>query len=164
MTAWINPGDRGPPSVLDVGRGPRDGPRRGDAPEERGDDVGEPLRDQLHVGTVTPSGHPVRDDRAEQGLDPAEQRDRQRRGDQSGSIPSRHRGKAGRRSVEGTAPNRSPIVSTGRSNSRTTTVAATRATSEPGTRRSTRGQSAMIATVPTVTPSAAGFERAECRA
>ena len=53
-----------------------------DAAEQRRRDVGDALRDQLHVGAVPPADHAVGDDRGEQRLDRAEQRDRERRADQ----------------------------------------------------------------------------------
>ena len=54
-------------------------PVAANAAEERRDDVADALRDQLGVGVVPRAGHAVGDDRAEQRLDRAEHRDRERR-------------------------------------------------------------------------------------
>ncbi len=71
-------------------------------------------------------------------------------------------GKCGIGRLDGTAPKRSPIVSTGIPNNCTAAVVATIATSEPGTRGKMRGQIATSAVVPRPIAIAASWTSPRC--
>ncbi len=50
---------RCPPAVIDVGHRTGNGSGGGDTTEERGDDIGSALCDQLHIGVVLLSCRPI---------------------------------------------------------------------------------------------------------
>ena len=58
-------------AIADVGGGARDGAGGGEAAEQRRDDVGRALADELLVRIVTRAGHAVGDHRGEQRFDGA---------------------------------------------------------------------------------------------
>ena len=70
----------------DVGGGAGDGAGGGKSAEERGDNVGDALRNQFHVGIVSVAAHAVGDDGGHQGFDGAEQRDGDGRGEQGAHM------------------------------------------------------------------------------
>ena len=74
--------DRGAAAGTDVGRRPRDRARRRNAAEERRDDIGDALRHELLVGVVAVVDLRIGDARGQQGLDRAQECDRDRRRDE----------------------------------------------------------------------------------
>ena len=76
-------------AVLDVRRRARDRARGRYAAEERRRDVGDALRDELHVRTMAASDHPVGHDGREQRLDGRQHRDREGRPDQRRHLSHR---------------------------------------------------------------------------
>ena len=69
--------DRSESAGADVGGGTSDGARGRNAAEERRANVGDSLRDQLHVGVVVIAAHAVGDHGGEQAFNGGEQRDRE---------------------------------------------------------------------------------------
>ena len=57
-----------------VGRSPRDGSGHAEPTEQTRGDVGDPLSNQLTIGSMTASGHAVRDDGGQDGLNGSQQR------------------------------------------------------------------------------------------
>ena len=72
-------GQRAARAGADIGRGARDRAGDADAAEQRGGDVGDALRHQLHVVAMLAAGHAVGDLGRQQALDAAEQREGERR-------------------------------------------------------------------------------------
>ena len=70
-------GNRRPCAGTDISRGPRNGSRGGDAAKERGCQIGDALRDQLHIGIMPVAGHAVGHDGRQQAFHRRQQRDRQ---------------------------------------------------------------------------------------
>ena len=96
-----------------IGRRARDGAGDADAAEQRRGNVGNTLRHQLGVRAVTAAGHAVGDDRRQQTLDAAEQREGERRRQHLHALcRSDNAGKCGIGSVSGMPPKRLPMVST----------------------------------------------------
>ena len=75
-------GERAGAAVAHVRRGAGDRAGRREAAEQRRDDVGDALPDQLLIGVVARARHAVGDDGRQQRLDRAEHRDGERRPDQ----------------------------------------------------------------------------------
>ena len=80
-----------------VGAGARDRAGRAEAAEERHREIGDALRHELLVGIVAVVDHRVRDSRREQGLDRAEQRNRESGEDEVAQCRERHLGPGERR-------------------------------------------------------------------
>ena len=83
-------GERTRAAVAHVRRSPCDRAGRGEAAEQRRDDVRDALPDQLLIGVVTRARHAVGDHGRQQRLDRAEHRDRERRTDQLDDSRGRH--------------------------------------------------------------------------
>ena len=145
----------------DVGRGARDRSGDADTAKQGGSDIGDALRDQLHVVAVLASGHAVGDLRREQALDPAEQREGQRgRQDLEEKRSARATADAAsRQAMRRCRRNGVPIVSTGKPKQpeprprRTTT-----AISMPGQAGRQRRSKKIKAAEPTPTASAAEID------
>ena len=101
-------------SGANVGRGARDGSRRGQASKHRRNNVGHTLPDQLDVGIVMVIAHAVGNHRRHERLNRAQHRHRERRA-RAVRAPGSHASggitKCGR--PLGIPPKRVPIVSTG---------------------------------------------------
>ena len=108
--------------------------------------------------------HAVRHDGAEQRLDRAEQRDGERRADQPGQVARMERRQVRPGQPEWIAPNRLPIVATGRRSSAAAAVPPTTTTSGPGTRRLTCGHTISVAIDAAESATAAGEAAARARA
>ena len=74
-----HPRHRGPAARAHVRGRARDRAGRRQTADDRRHDVGDALREELHVGVVPVTAHPVGDDRRQQRLDGTQHRDRQRR-------------------------------------------------------------------------------------
>ena len=74
--------ERAARAIADAGCRAGDGAGRRESAEQRGQDVGDALPDQLLVRIMPGARHAVGDDRGQQRLDGAEQRDRERRTDE----------------------------------------------------------------------------------
>ena len=70
----------------DVGGGAGDGAGGGNAAEERRDNVGDALCDELHVGVVVVAAHAVGDDGGEKAFDRGEHGDGEGRGQQGRNV------------------------------------------------------------------------------
>ena len=66
-----HPGHRGAPAGADIGRGARDGSRRGDPAEPWTNKVCQPLPDQFLIGIVPACDHPIGHHGREERLDRA---------------------------------------------------------------------------------------------
>ena len=86
-------GDGSARAGADIGRGAGDGAGDADAPEQRRGDVGDTLGHELAVRSVPAAGHAVGHHGREQALDPAQQGERQGRG-QHLDHAARARGRA----------------------------------------------------------------------
>ena len=129
--------DAGAGAGADVDRGAGDRAGRGHAAEQRRDEVGEALAEQLAVGVVAAGvGHAVGDLRRQQALDRGERGDGERRAEQlADAVRAGPTGSDGVGSESGSAPMRA----TSEPATSATTVATTTASSDAGSDRCSRG-------------------------
>ena len=139
----------------DVGRGAGDGAGGRDAAEQRRDHVGHALGDQFHVGLVLVAAHVVGHHRRQQALDGRQHGDRdgrrQQRHDQVGAELRHGEPRQARSECRRTCCRWSRRAGRGPAQA---TVAASRATMEPGTRFVSRGQRTTTAREATASPAA----------
>jgi hypothetical protein len=105
-------GERAARAGAHVGRRPRDGAGDTNAAEQRRTDIGDPLRHQFRIRTVTASGHAVGDHRRQQTFDAAQKRKRQGCRQHFHDLVRRNIGPCGNGTVFGIPPKRLEIVST----------------------------------------------------